>query len=322
MNEMELLSHIREEFRTDAIPARPQTALLAAIKAEGTLAAGPRGQARGGALRHRRPGRAWRFALAGGLSLALAAGVAVQVVPSGRSGSRAGITVRELAYRTSAAAAAQPSVAPGQWMYWLEKQAGGDPSGVFQVWTTADSTRAAYVYRGKVHFLQLAKPGSQSIGQPAVFASRFGGTLSGAEEGRLPISYAGLGSLPASPRALDRYIGGLHLPGWGSAPVREFAVIKDLLITYVMPPALTAELYQAVGDIPGVTVVQHAVDAAGRSGIGFEIKSRGIPEEIVFNPRTYRLMGQQLILSRSGRSVLNGTAILREAPVSGPGVKP
>ena len=318
MNEMELLSHIREEFRTDAIPAHAQTALLAAINAEDTQTAGSRG--RTGALRLRRPGRTWRLVVAGGVSLAVAAGIAVQVIPSGSTGSGAGLTVRELAYRMSAAAAAQPSVAPGQWMYWLEKQAGGTPSGVFQVWTTADSTRAAYVYRGKVG--SIGSPGPQLIGQPAVFSSRSGGVTISGMSGRIPVSYTGLGSLPTDPQALDRYIGRLHLRGWGSPATAEFQVIQDLLLTYVMPPARTAELYQALGDIPGVTVDQHAVDVAGRSGVGLRIEILGSPDEMIFNPHTYRLMGQQLVISHSGRNVLNGTAILREAPVSGPGVKP
>ena len=36
-----------------------------------------------------------------------------------------------------------------------------------------------------------------------------------------------------------------------------------------MPPALTAELYRALGNIPGVTVDRHATDIAGRHGLGF-----------------------------------------------------
>ena len=57
----------------------------------------------------------------------------------------------------------------------------------------------------------------------------------------------------------------------GPTPVREFEVIKELLTTYVMPPALTAELYRALGSIPGVTVDHDTVDGAGRLGIGFQI---------------------------------------------------
>jgi hypothetical protein len=37
--------------------------------------------------------------------------------------------------------------------------------------------------------------------------------------GKIPVSYTGLRSLPRSPVALDRYLAGLPLRGWGPAPV-------------------------------------------------------------------------------------------------------
>ena len=65
-------------------------------------------------------------------------------------------------------------------------------------------------------------------------------------------------------QSLDRYLGRLRLPrGWGPPPAREFAVIEMMLTSYLMPPRLTAELYRALGDIPGVTVSDDAVDVAG-----------------------------------------------------------
>ncbi len=234
-------------------------------------------------------------------------------------------------------------------MYWQEKTAGGKPAGVFQVWTTADAQKAAYVYRGKVHVIKtphvpvmrhgkvvlrhgqpVMKAGGQFIGQPAVFVLPHGqGVTYGSASGTVPIRYADLGSLPRSPLALDRYLGHLQLPGWGPAPVREFEVIKELLTTYVMPPGLTAELYRALADIPGVTADNHAVDIARRPGVGFAIamppSAGGGTDEIIINPRTYHLMGQELIATAPAGSrgkVLSGTAILRTALVAGPGVLP
>ena len=147
----------------------------------------------------------------------------------------------------------------------------------------------------------------------------------------MPVPYAGLSSLPRDPVALDRYLAGLPLRGWGPAPVREFEVIKDLLITYVMPPALTAELYRALGNIPGVTIDRHATDIAGRHGIGFKIAlpadQGGGFDELILDPKTFALMGQQLILGpaagppRPARSCC-GVAILKSALVSGPGILP
>jgi hypothetical protein len=250
--------------------------------------------------------------------------------------------VKELAYRVAAVAATRPNVRPGQWVYWQEKtvtapgKAAG-PAGheTFQVWTTADSGKAAYLSKGNVVLMSfppcLHGAGCQSIGQPvpATLPDGQGQVVTGVA-GKIPVSYTGLRSLPRSPVALDRYLAGLPLRGWGPAPVREFEVIKELLTTYVMPPALTAELYRALGNIPGVTVDHDAVDAAGRRGIGFQITlpraAGGEIDQLVLDPKTNSLMGQQLILAPSAGSaagrVLSGTAILSTALVSGPGVLP
>jgi len=299
------------------------------------------------------PGRArrTRLVLAGGLSLAVAAAVIVFAV-AGRGGSAPtaghpgplpGTAVRELAYRTAAVAAAQPEVRAGQWVYWKEKQLGGKPDGVFQVWTTADSRRAAYVdASGKVQFIhrclgdvgegdRICRQAAGFIGQPEPFVAP-SGTSIGSQSGTIPVSYAGLRALPTSPRALITRLGDLHFPhwtGWGPAPVREFSIIEEMLTTYVMPPALTAELYKALAVIPGVTIDRHAVDVAGRPGLGLLIAIPpgfgGVIDEIIINPRTYQLAGQQFLNKPHGSStdrVLSGTAILERSFVSGPGRLP
>jgi hypothetical protein len=359
MNEMERLQRLRSEVPASLPVAHAENALLTAIRAETARpAAAPGGLARraraGRGLPRRRAGvtaqRRTRLAMAGGLSLAVAAGVtATLAVQAGGSPAAAGLTVRELAYRTAAVAGAQPAVPPGQWVYWREKTVGGKPAGVFQVWTTADGRRAAYVYRGKVHFIKpplvplmrhgavvlrhgrpVMRPAGQFIAQPDVFVLPHGqGVTYGLQNGTVPISYAGLSSLPRSPRALDNYLSQLRLPGWGPASFQAFEVIKELLTTYVMPPGLTAELYRALADLPGITVDNHAVDVAGRPGVGFAMaippSAGGGKDEIIINSRNYHLMGQEFVHIWGPDSrvrVLSGTAILRTALVAGPGVLP
>jgi len=211
------------------------------------------------------------------------------------------------------------------------------PDQTYEVWTTADGTKAAYVYQGKVAFVPCIGPHAelvdscQYIGQPIVApAERGGGITIGGTNGKMPVPYAGLSSLPRDPVALDRYLAGLPLRGWGPAPVRVFRVIEDLLITYVMPPALTAELYRALGNIPGVTVDRHATDIAGRHGIGFKIaipsEQGGGFDELILDPKTFRLMGQQLTLGQAAGAkagqIVGGVTILKTALVSGPGILP
>jgi len=147
---------------------------------------------------------------------------------------------------------------------------------------------------------------------------------------KIPVSYASLGSLPRDPVALSRYLASLPLFGWRSAPVREFEIIKELLTTYVMPPALTAELYRALGAVPGVTVDRHATDIAGRHGLGFRItlppSKYKVFDELILDSKTLAVMGQQVIFGPGGPSkvsgVVLGTAVLKTALVAGPGKRP
>ena len=141
-----------------------------------------------------------------------------------------------------------------------------------------------------------------------------------------PVSFTSLGSLPADPRALAALLGriGPYVPGDSGFPhLRALQVIGILLSSYVMPPRLTAELYRAMGDIPGVTVDDHAVDLAGQPGIGFLISvpslGNGGRVENVVNRRTYQFMGYQV--ADMGIH-LSGYAVVRQALVSGPGVRP
>jgi hypothetical protein len=335
MNETELLARLREEIPLEETAPEAERLFLAGLED----APGGRGVT-GRTAARRRGGRwprlGWRPALAGGVSAAVAAAVVVAAVAafvvvaaSRPGGAGSTITVGELAYRAAAAAQRQPAVRPGQWVYWQETRSRARSS-IFQVWTTADATNAAFVAHGTVHFFRFPDGGPQYIGQPEGSPLAGSGTVAGGETGTIAVPYVRLGSLPHRPRALLRYLANLPLPhrsGWGPAPVREFVIIEELITSYVMPPGLTAELYRALGEIPGVTVDTHAVDVAGRPGIGFvhSVQPAAGSEEIIIDPRTYRLIGTASIFRPSPGAaprVQNGTAYLRVALVRGPGVLP
>ncbi|HEY1319595.1 MAG TPA: CU044_5270 family protein [Streptosporangiaceae bacterium] len=330
MNETELLARLREEVPLEeASPTAERLFLHGLEHARGGRGTMRRRIARWPGGPGAQPG--WRLAVAGGLTTAVAAAAVAALVmavphPGGAGNTR---TVRELAYRAAAAAERQPLVRPGQWVYWKETRSRA-PASVFQVWTTADSTRAAFVAHGKVHFIRFPGSGPQFIGQPEGSELPGHGTTAGGETGTVPVKYADLGSLPRGPQALLRYLANLplyHRSGWGPAPVRQFVIIEELLSTYVMPPRLTAELYRALGQIAGVTVDTHAVDVAGRPGIGFRhsVQPAAGDEEIIIDPHTYRLMGTAEVGRPSPGAaprVLGGVAYLRVAPVRGPGVMP
>jgi hypothetical protein len=346
MNEMQVLRRLRDDVPASLPVTHAETALLAAIRAE---AAAPSAQA-GNSVPVRRPAGArpgkfrLKLALAGGLSLALAAAITAAVVIPGSAsapgpgpgpGPSASLAVRTLAYHAAKAASAQPKVPAHHWVYWREQNGSGAKAHVWRVWTTADGQRSAYRYHGKVHIIQKGVQGvkffrdGQYIGQPiiSIVPPPYGGVSVGALFGKIPVRYADLRKLPSDPRALVDYLGHLPMPGWGNPDARAFEVIVELIQTYVMPPKLTAELYLALAHIPGVTVDKHAVDVAGRHGIGFVYgKAKGDRQELVLNRHSYRLMAVQLIRSEGGADghvvFDGGTAILRMALVKGPGVLP
>jgi hypothetical protein len=310
------------------------------------------------ASRHiRPPGTPRRLILTGLAAVAAAAAVCVTLVVPGSNPARpAAVTARELAYRAAAAAAAQPAVPAGQWVYWHETTVAGylgapppwphmKPTRTTdQVWTTADSDKAAFIVHGHVRYVcpsqLIPAPCPTIIGQPLPTVLTEGGGQ--ADINPIPVSYAKLTSLPVNPLALDRYFGSLHGHG-GSAAFSEFQIIYDLVVSYVMPPALTAELYRALGDVPGITVNDHAVDAAGRTGIGFQSPVPVIPphqagafpiypvDQLILDPSTYELMGYVMGYSvahdpsgsrLSWHTAGISTAVLKSSLVSGPGVVP
>jgi hypothetical protein len=330
MNETELLARLRAEIPVEDASPKAERLVLAGIEGRDSSERAVRPAPAWRRAVHG-PDLAWRVALTGGLSAAVtAAVVAAVLVTVPHPGGRSTITIRELAYRAAAAAEHQPPVRAGQWVYWKETRSRA-PSGIFQVWTTADATKAAFVAHSKVYRFGFTGRGHrQYIGQPEGSPLPGRGTTSSGQTGTIPITYAGLGSLPRSPQALLRYLANLplyHRSGWGPAPVRQFVIIEELITTYVMPPRLTGELYRALGQIPGVSVDPHAMDVAGRPGIGFlhSVQPAAGAAEIILDPHTYRLIGTATwgrpSLGAAPR-VLNGVAYLRVALVPGPGVMP
>ena len=205
--EMDELTAVRQLL---AEPPPPAPDVVTAARAR--LERATRGT---GAPRWHAPRRPWRLAAAAGLAAAVAAGVVIaQVIAPGGASPAGALTVRELAYRAAAGRGRQPAVRPGQWVFWQEKTGArscGTGCGTFHVWTTADAQKAAWVYRGKVVSIRFGP----FIGQPQpsiVPQDRGGGWAVGGASGKIPVSYAGLSSLPRDPGALVRYLGQLSVP--------------------------------------------------------------------------------------------------------------
>jgi len=149
------------------------------------------------------------------------------------------------------------------------------------------------------------------------------------------IGYSNLAQVPSDPKALVRWA--MKTPGGGGHYTtadlawNAFNGIEGTLMDIVLPPKLAAELYRALADIPGVTLNKNAVDPAGRPSLAFVLSDLdrtgdGGTGEIFISPHTYQLTGYADHFSAQCRcpspGTTSGTGILREALVSGPGVRP
>jgi hypothetical protein len=173
---------------------------------------------------------------------------------------------------------------------------------IVERWATADDLTAAIYIQGT-----LAVCPRQGRCHPALIdGTRYG--LDWPVTGG--ITYAALGSLPADPRALVSRLEDIPADCQAdNRPCRAFQLIGQLFNAYLMPPAVTAELYRALGDIPGVTVVQNAIDPAGRRGVAFRLplaSPNPAYKEIILNPRTYQFMS----LGNRSQTGLNSFAML------------
>jgi hypothetical protein len=350
MNEIDLLARLRDEVPGDQVSARAERRLADAIASPAPRRApARRGGSRAWQARPSRP--RWRLATAGLAVAAVAAGTAAALVAGTGSAPPARLTAEELAYRAAASAARSPDVRPGQWVYrelYARPKTPFQASGITRQWATANNQTNAFYLHGRlivgpwstwqplgcVSHTKPFRPVPCAPGRQRYLKFRVATPF---------VRYSQLSSLPTSPRRLIPVLAARNPHGFlynmalqpgsmvdeqpgrahteheyvGSPALRAFSVISNLLSTYVMPPRLTAELYRALGDLHGVEVYRNVTDVTGRHGIAFYMPFRPharTGEDIIVNPRTYQLMGF------GNRQ--DGTAVLYQAIVAGPGVRP
>ncbi|MDX3671619.1 CU044_5270 family protein [Streptomyces europaeiscabiei] len=114
--------------------------------------------------------------------------------------------------------------------------------------------------------------------------------------------------LPVETEGMYRYLYGLtsadERPSGGEAADRDaFEKAVALLTGQLLPPGAEAALYRALARVPGLTVYEGAVDAAGRTGVAVGIEgaypgdfaqSRS-RHELLFDDRTLRFLGMNSI---------------------------
>jgi len=285
MNDLDLV----RTLRADVPPPTPSR--LAAGRSRILAAAAPRR-------------RYWRLTLPVGAVTAAAAVAVVAVLggtatpthlrpaatpsrPAPAAPARVSLAARILTVAARTVAAG-PATRPGdrQWIYtrFVQTQT-GTPTQADENWIRFDGREQAYYLNGQL----IVRPESSGSGGP----------LS---------SYRELAALPAAPSAI--LAAALQVVGttqrqwenWSSgsavaelaprtAGEAEFDYLAQLLWNAyaAAPPAALAHVYQAMADIPGVTVTPGLTSAVGRPGIG--VSANGGVSWLLLDPQTYQVIG-------------------------------
>ena len=242
----------------------------------------------------------WRIAVSAAAAAVAVGALAVvenagPVTPDGQVGPVApGLPAAEPANAAEAlgyaaeAAAKRPFTMPrpDQWFY-LEMRvtSGRGPGGLvtggpyetetMRFWRRVDGTRTASYRDGKVVTTPIRE----------------------ATSGR---TYAEVAGLRADPEAVLAWVrkefGGV---GGGTRDGEDqiaFVSINAVLRDYVLPPAVEAACFQALGRLSGVTLVPDAVNVDGRPALAVAREHEGwLRDEILLDPRTYRLIGERAV---------------------------
>lgn len=142
-------------------------------------------------------------------------------------------------------------------------------------------------------------------------------------------SYNHLKSLPADPDAMYDWLEQAAKKGarfqfvaskgaYVKGPQAMFLLAGDLIDEAMVPPEQSAALYRAAARIPGVTVVEDAVDALGRHGVGVARQDDGSPVRVewIFDEKTYEFLGERTTVTKDYAGVKKGTVVADTAIVN------
>jgi hypothetical protein len=210
-----------------------------------------------------------------------------------------------------------PAFGPSQWAYRENAIVAAPEMAASPVtatrWATADGSVAAAYIGGQLEVGPWAWP----VGPSAANLSRERPAGLGDEISKVPLdlpalSYGSLSSLPGDPAEIIGILAGdLVASDEAWLPGRAFEKIAGLFLDYVMPPAVAAQIYRALGAIPGVTADAAAIDAAGVVALVSSLPDR--------KAAISRSRSAQRITSSPDTS---SSASAGTSPLTSPGVRP
>jgi len=238
-------------------------------------------------------------------------------------------------------AATQPASVvpgPGQYLYVDSQQANLDRTGGSgasyavllpeerQIWIGTDGSGRLRQTYGTPSFLTAkdhaawVAAGSPALPGGAPMDDSFG--PGGLVDGPTDVT-----KLPTDPSALGIAIS--RMSSGAPAPAEVFTRIGDLLRETDASPALRAALYRVAAELPGVELLGSVTDHVGRAGIGVAYTAHGTQDELIFDPRTSALLGEQSTVTGAGTgldvapgTVVGWAAYLRYAVVDTTGPTP
>ncbi len=118
-----------------------------------------------------------------------------------------------------------------------------------------------------------------------------------------------LASLPRDPQELYQAIHDfVRQNGNQARPDLVFGAVQSLLATGLAPADLRAALYQAATYIPGVDVVDNAVNLDGRQGTAIGItRNAVVQEQLILDPANGDFIGERSVVTAEDHGVPAGT---------------
>jgi hypothetical protein len=122
-------------------------------------------------------------------------------------------------------------------------------------------------------------------------------------EGPGGLGYTDLSNVPTDPAKLKQLIESRSSTVASGPPgdAETFTLIGDMLRETSAPPSVRSALYTIASELPGVQLVGPTHDQLGRPGTGVAYVSRGLRDELIFDPQTSALLGEQQSVVETSR---------------------
>lgn len=259
---------------------------------------------------------------AAGLAVGLVVAVSSPPAPAGPGTPRAGqsgagvvqtarLTAVQVLDHAATAALARPVAVPrpDQFVY---TETVDSSSGTTQAWRSVDGSRNGFVL----------SPGNKTM----LWGCRDGWQTTRPDPGsgirsltqHCTAQPAYLKNAPATAGQVQAYLVRMFGSSVTDTAVAEKAA-EDVLSQHYLMPAPQAALFRFFATLPGLKVVPHARDYAGRQGIGVSLTSGGSTAMWIFDRINFALLGWA---AHAGGKAVDSAAVLRIAIVDQAGQRP